>query len=119
VICAAPEGPPDLDMFWAATTAELRAVPGALRRSSRPAPSNGTVATDVSFRSLGGRRIYGYVITWADQAPRPLVVHAHGYRSQAEPRLEWVRAGCHVLGFDVRGFAPSTRRRRRPPPGGC
>jgi cephalosporin-C deacetylase-like acetyl esterase len=61
----------------------------------------------VSFRSLGGHRIHGYAITWADRTPRPLIVHSHGYRSQAEPRLEWVRAGCHVLGFDVRGFGRS------------
>ncbi len=115
---AAPGGPPDLALFWAAATAELRAVPGALRRSSRPAPSNGTVATDVSFRSLGGHRIHGYAITWADQAPRPLVVHAHGYRSQAEPRLEWVRAGCHVLGFDVRGFGRSVDAVPSPSPAG-
>ena len=114
----ASEGPPDLDVFWAATRADLGTVPFALRRLSRSAPSNDTVAIDLSFRSLGGHRIYGYAITWADQAPRPLVVHAHGYRSQAEPRLEWVRAGCHVLGFDVRGFGRSVDAVPSPSPAG-
>ena len=72
----------------------------------------------MSFRSLGGHRIHGYAITWADRTPRPLVVHAHGYRSQAEPRLEWVRAGCHVLGFDVRGFGRSVDAVPYPSPAG-
>jgi cephalosporin-C deacetylase len=115
---AAPGGPPDLDAFWAATTAELGSVRAALRRSPRSAPSNDTVARDLSFRSLGGHRIHGYSITWADRTPRPLIVHSHGYRSQAEPRLEWVRAGCHVLGFDVRGFGRSVEAVPSPSPAG-
>ncbi len=115
---AAAEGPPDLDAFWDATTAELAAVPSALRRSPRAAPSNGTAAADLSFRSLGGHRIRGYAITWTDRTPRPLVVHAHGYRSHAEPRLEWVRAGCHVVGFDVRGFGRSVDAVPEPSPAG-
>jgi cephalosporin-C deacetylase-like acetyl esterase len=114
----ASEGPPDLDVFWAATRADLGTVPFALRRLSRSAPSNDTVAIDLSFRSLGGHRIHGYAITWADRTPRPFVVHAHGYRSQAEPRLEWVRAGCHVLGFDVRGFGRSVDAVPSPSPAG-
>jgi cephalosporin-C deacetylase-like acetyl esterase len=105
-------------MFWAAARAELQTVRAALRRSSQSAPSNGTVASDLSFQSLGGHRIHGYAITWADRTPRPLVVHAHGYRSQAEPRLEWVRAGCDVLGFDVRGFGRSVDAVPYPSPAG-
>jgi hypothetical protein len=116
----APAGPPDLDMFWAAARAELQKVRAALRRSSQSAPSNGTVASDLSFQSLGGHRIHGYAITWADRTPRPLVVHAHGYRSQAEPRLEWVRAGSPspAAARDLwSGVSPLGRRLRAGGPG--
>ncbi|MCE3555142.1 acetylxylan esterase [Pseudonocardia sp. RS11V-5] len=99
--------PPDLEAFWATTLAQLREVPLDLRRAPRPAPTAGTVAHELRFRSWGGQPIHGYAITWEGATPRPLVVHAHGYRSQAVPRLEWVRAGCHVVGFDVRGFGRS------------
>lgn len=110
--------PPDLEAFWAATMAQLREVPFDLRRSPRPAPGDGTVACDLSFRSWDARLIRGYAITWDDAVPRPLVVHAHGYRSQAGPQIEWVRAGCHVLGFDVRGFGRSATAVPMPSPAG-
>jgi cephalosporin-C deacetylase len=115
---AAADGPPDLDAFWATTIAQLRQVPLDLRRSPRPGPSDGTVAHDLAFRSWGGHLLRGYAITWADRVPRPLVVHAHGYRSQAVPHLEWVRAGCHVVGFDIRGFGRSVTAVPAPSPAG-
>ena len=69
------------------TIAELRTVGAAVRSSFRSAPRNATVALDLSFRSLGGCRIHGYAITWADRSPGPVIVHAHGDRSQATQRL--------------------------------
>src|SRR5690349_10895382 len=78
-------GPPDLEAFWSTTVAQLRDIPVDLRRSPRPAPSTGTVAFDLAFRSWGGHLLYGYAIVWDDRRPWPLVVHAHGYRSQAVP----------------------------------
>jgi cephalosporin-C deacetylase len=99
--------PPDFDEFWAATMAELRSVPLEVRRVRQPAPVAGTAACDLSFLSWGHRRIGGYTVTWNDDTPRPLIVHAHGYRSQVTPRMDWVQAGFHVLGFDVRGFGRS------------
>lgn len=113
-----PDGPLDLDAFWATTMAQLRQIPVDLRRAPRPAPGNGTVGHDLSFRSWGGHLIRGYAITWDDDVPRPFVVHAHGYRSQAVPRVEWVRAGCHVLGFDIRGFGRSVTAVPTPSPAG-
>jgi cephalosporin-C deacetylase-like acetyl esterase len=98
--------------------AQLRQVPVDLRRSPRSGPGAGTVAHDLRFRSWGGHFIRGYAITWDDGVPRPFVVHAHGYRSQAVPRLEWVRAGCHVLGFDIRGFGRSVAAVPTPSPAG-
>ncbi|CAN5897750.1 alpha/beta fold hydrolase [soil metagenome] len=100
--------PPDFDDFWATTLDELRRVPLDVRRTPHPVQVAGTTAHALSFLSLGNRRIRGYQMLWNDGALRPLVVHAHGYRSRAEPRSDWVRAGCHVLGFDFRGFGRST-----------
>lgn len=114
----APGGPPDLEAFWAATIAQLSEIHLDLRRSPRSAPGGRTVAHDLAFRSWGGQLIRGYAITWDDGVPRPFVVHAHGYQSQAVPRVEWVRAGCHVLGFDIRGFGRSAAAVPTPSPAG-
>lgn len=105
---AASARPPDFADFWSATVAELRRVPLDVARVPQVTAIAGTTGHELSFRSWGGQRIHGYSVVWNDDAPRPLVVHAHGYHSRAEPLLEWVRAGCHVVGFDVRGFGRST-----------
>lgn len=104
----ADSAPPDFEEFWAATIARLQQIPPAVRYVPQSAPATSTTAYEVSFQSWGERRIRGYAVTWDDDAPRPLIVHAHGYRSQVTPRLDWVQAGCHVLGFDIRGFGRST-----------
>lgn len=110
--------PPDFGEFWAATIAALDQVPFDVRRTTRPGPHPGTHAHTISFRSWQRRRIHGYALTWDGDQPRPLVVHAHGYRSQVTPRVEWLRAGCHVLGFDVRGFGRSVDAVGSPSPDG-
>jgi cephalosporin-C deacetylase len=117
-VSGGPGAPPDLAAFWATTMAQLRRVPLDLRRFRRSTPDTGIVADDLSFRSWGGQVIHGYAMTWDDAVPRPFVVHAHGYRSQAVPRVDWVRAGCHVLGFDVRGFGGSVAAVPTPSPAG-
>ncbi len=106
--------PPDFADFWSATVAELEQIRPDVRLTARPAPSNQTSAHDLAFLSWGNRRIRGYAVTWNDGVPRPLIVHAHGYRSQVTPRVEWVESGCHVLGFDVRGFGRSVDAVRSP-----
>lgn len=113
-----PARPPDFDDFWSATLDGLGDVPLDLRRTAAPAPVRGTRAHAVSFQSWRHRRIHGYAVTWDDAATRPLIVHAHGYRSQVTPRVEWIRAGCHVLGFDIRGFGTSAAAVPDPSPAG-
>ena len=103
--------PADFFDFWAATLAELDQEDPDVRREqvewSGEAPSE-VAQGAVSFRSLGGARIQGYGLVHTDDRPRPLVVHAHGYNSSSEVQREWAGTGCHVLGFDVRGFGRST-----------
>jgi cephalosporin-C deacetylase len=61
----------------------------------------------LSFASLGDARISGYLLRWADDAPRPLVVHGHGYGGPTTPRWRWARAGLNVVGVDMRGWGRS------------
>ena len=101
---AAPDGPPDLDAFWATTIAQLRQVPVDLCRSPRPAPSNGTVAHDLAFRSWGGHLLRGYAITWDDRVPRPLVARARLPVAGRPPASSGsARASGSTGGHDVPG----------------
>ena len=61
----------------------------------------------LTFQSLGGAIIHGYLLSWRDDRPRPLVVHAHGYGSQYNVMEHWAEDGVDVVGFDARGFGRS------------
>ncbi len=98
--------PADFFEFWSRTTAELDRVPAATRRATAAAQS-GLELDWLSFASLDGARIHGYLLHRADGAPRPLVVHGHGYGGQSMPRWPWARAGLNVVGVDVRGCGRS------------
>ena len=98
--------PADFAAFWRGTLTDLaRADPDIV--SERVDEAAGAVLSTISFRSLGGARIHGYWLRRVEDIPRPLVVHAHGYNSSYEVRRDWAEAGCHVVGFDVRGFGRS------------
>jgi cephalosporin-C deacetylase len=47
------------------------------------------------------------LLRWADEAPRPLVIHGYGYGYHTTPRWSWARAGLNVVGVDVRGSGRS------------
>jgi cephalosporin-C deacetylase len=113
--------PADYAAFWDRTVAELDTTdpdPVVEDATGDATGSDGTVLTGVAFRSLGGARIHGYLLRHADDRPRPLVVHAHGYSSTCEVRRDLAAAGCHVLGFDVRGFGRSRAAVPDPSPHG-
>jgi cephalosporin-C deacetylase len=98
--------PADFFGFWSQTLAELaRVAPAAgLEAAGRRA---GILLQRLSFASLGGVAIHGYLLRWEDGEPRPLVVHGHGYGGQVTPRWSWARAGLNVVGVDVRGWGRS------------
>lgn len=111
--------PPDFEQFWTATVAALAHIPFDIHDTTRPGAIADTTLHDVSLLSWDHRRIQGYALTWDDDRPRPLVVHSHGYRSQVEPQHAWAaRAGCHVVGIDVRGFGRSVGALPEPSPWG-
>jgi cephalosporin-C deacetylase len=63
--------------------------------------------SQLTFHSLGGVEVTGYSLGWPDDAPRPLVVHSHGYGSQCDIQWKWAEAGYNVAGIDIRGFGRS------------
>ncbi len=98
--------PVDFFEFWSQTIDELDRTPPVLERQAASARA-GLELEGLSFASLGGARIHGYLLRWADGEPRPLVVHGHGYGGRSMPRWRWARAGLNVVGVDVRGCGRS------------
>jgi len=100
--------PPDFERFWAKTRRDLAEVDPGLQREERPeCAAAHRVVEHLSFRSLGGGWVRGYLIRWQDRQPRPLVIHSHGYGSACEVRSDWAARGLNVLGVDIRGFGRS------------
>jgi cephalosporin-C deacetylase len=98
--------PVDFSEFWSRTIEELdRTLPMVEREAA--AARAGIRLEWLSFTSLNDARIQGYLLRWADEAPRPLVVHGHGYGGRSTPRWGWARAGLNVVGMDVRGWGRS------------
>lgn len=99
--------PEAFDALWQATLTSLdQTSPEPLsQRCTSPRP--GLVFDKLSFQSLGGQSILGYLLTHDDAEKRPLVVHTHGYNSQYDIMIEWALAGYHVCGIDVRGHGRS------------
>jgi cephalosporin-C deacetylase len=98
--------PADFFDFWARTLGELDRVAPAVRRAADRSRS-GLRLERLTFASLGGARVHGYLLHHADAAPRPLVVHGHGYGGHTTTRWSWARAGLNVVGVDIRGWGRS------------
>ena len=109
--------PRDFFPFWSDTVAALARTPPEPRLGVAVTSPEGARVTPVRFRSLGGRRVQGFLITPGDREPgavpasrRPLVVSTHGYNSQSNPILEarhTAASGADLFCFDVRGFGLS------------
>ncbi len=99
--------PPDFDGFWQVTLDELDQQDPEVEVKVAVNRAAAWSLAEVTFRSLGGARIQSYLLRWADDTPRPLVVHGHGYGDRYEVRWDWAQAGFHVAGVDVRGFGRS------------
>jgi cephalosporin-C deacetylase len=98
--------PADFFEFWSQTMQELSRVAPAV--GLEPAGGrDGIRLQRLSFTSLGGVTIHGYLLRWEDREPRPLVVHGHGYGGQVTAQWSWARAGLNVVGVDVRGWGRS------------
>jgi cephalosporin-C deacetylase len=109
--------PPDFFGFWSRTVKELALVaPGVATEAA--GGRDGVELRRLSFASLGDVTINGYLLSSRDGTPRPLVVHGHGYGGQVTPQWSWARAGCNVVGVDVRGWGRSAAAVASPSPWG-
>lgn len=101
---------PDFFQFWEETLAELSNVHLEVQCSDTSFGEELPV-TAVSFRSLGGCELRGFLVKrpTKEGETAPLVVTSHGYNSQCDIRskLRHVRAGAHLFCFDARGFGRS------------
>ncbi len=107
--------PEDFDAFWDSTRRQLERVDPAIeQRPGEPGRVPGVCLQFLSFASLGQVRVHAYALHWEDGAPRPLVVHSHGYGGECQPRWDLAARGVNVIGVDIRGFGLSRPALPRP-----
>lgn len=99
--------PDDFEAFWRDTAAALGDCDPAPRVSPLQSPLPGVALERVTYDSLGGVPISGYLLRHDGAAARPLIVHTHGYNARYDVMVDWARRGNHVFGFDARGFGRS------------
>ncbi len=98
--------PPDFEAFWSHTRTELDSVDPDMQTSDLRHDRDATLRLRrLTFRSLHGTPVSGYLVT--GPGPRPLIVHSHGYGSRTEVQWHWAEQGVDVLGVDIRGFGMS------------
>ena len=114
----APTRPPDFEAFWKKTRAELGQVAPNVSREPLGSEDGPLRSERLVFGSLGGARVSGYVIRHEDGAPRPLVVHGHGYDGDLEAMWHWAMAGLNVVGVEARGYGRSGDALPEPSPWG-
>jgi cephalosporin-C deacetylase len=99
--------PGDLDAFWDASLAEMRAVDPQI--DMRPAPFSAPFADcfDLYFTGVGGARVYAkYLRPKNNAGPHPAVIQFHGYSGNSGDwfdKLPYVGAGFSVMVMDCRG----------------
>ena len=113
-----PIRPPDFATFWEKTQVQLGRVPPNVSREPLVSGDGALLFERLAFDSLDEARVSGYVIRWEDGAPRPLVVHGHGYGGDLEPMWRWAKAGLNVLGVEARGYGRSGDALPEPSPWG-
>ena len=113
-----PIRPPDFATFWEKTQVQLGRVPPNVSREPLVSGDSALLFERLAFDSLDEARVSGYVIRWEDGAPRPLVVHGHGYGGDLEPMWRWAKAGLNVLGVEARGYGRSGDALPEPSPWG-
>jgi cephalosporin-C deacetylase len=100
--------PAEFLRFWDRTVAQLRQTPAAPRIEHRgETAEQPSIVERISYASLDGVRIRGYLLRSPMEHACPLIVHAHGYNDRYEVMGKWAERGFHVLGFDARGFGRS------------
>lgn len=105
----APEGPADFDDFWRATFDEAMAPPLNLAVEPIGSPREGVELFHVSYDSLGGVRIGGWLTRPRGVEPVRAVVVGHGYGGRAEPGFDLPGPPAATIQYCARGFHRSAR----------
>lgn len=99
--------PADLDAFWDASLAEMRALDPRLELKPFPLKTTAADCFDLYFTGVGGSRIHAkYLRPRNAPQPHPAVVIFHGYSGNCGDwfdKLAWVSQGYSVAALDCRG----------------
>ena len=94
--------PDDFDAFWDAGKAEVRAVPLDERATPIADLSDGGIEVfEVSFSTLEGKRVYGFLSKPVGEGPFPGIVSVPGAGSGEGPDLALPKEGVAVLEMNV------------------
>jgi cephalosporin-C deacetylase len=99
--------PADLDAYWDAALAEMRAVDPQVERIPYPLQSRFAECFDLYFTGVGGARIHAkYLRPRSVTGPIPAVLQFHGYSGNSGDwydKLSYVSQGYAVAALDCRG----------------
>jgi len=97
--------PEDLDAFWGKAMRELAALPATFSRLTTKEQA-GSVASRITFKTIGGKDAWGRLTEPAEEGQFPAVLelpavfHHFGGRLVPARRKGFVTLGCDVMGFD-------------------
>ena len=98
--------------FWQHTQKELAEIPLDISRKIIDYPLDTIQVEQVSFLSLLGERIYGYVLLPKSRGPHPVVIECLGYMNHIQEPWQfahWAQVGCACLVIDNRGQGGLTK----------
>lgn len=99
--------PDDLDEFWDASIAEMKAIDPKIELVPRETRAKSIEFFDLFFTGVGGARVHAkYLRPANDSGPHPAVVVFHGYSGGSGDWFgyqSWVAAGFSVAALDCRG----------------
>ncbi len=101
--------PADMDTFWDAGLAEMKAIDAKVELVPSPHKANFAECFDLYFTGVGGSRIHAkYSRPKGKTARHPALVCFHGYSGSSGDwydKLPWVAQGYTVAALDCRGQA--------------
>jgi cephalosporin-C deacetylase len=99
--------PPDMDAFWDASLAEMRALNPKVKLEPFPLKTAAAECFDLYFTGVGGSRIHAKYLRPRKSSKRhPAVVIFHGYSGSSGDwfdKLAWISQGYTVAALDCRG----------------
>lgn len=99
--------PSDMDAFWDAGIAEMKALDPKVKMERYASPSAIAECFDLYFTGVGGSRVHAkYLRPKGGGKPHPAVLLFHGYSGNCGDwfdKLAWVSQGFSVAALDCRG----------------